>query len=553
MAAASRPATNSATVAAILGEIETCHAKAISFYADAISLDERAAHAEAVSKYLQALQYCEEGLQHDVFELEQRGQGWNDAREMQERLIITQGNVKQRIYDLQQQLGSSSAKVVDLPPAYSVEDPINPAKLPSAPSAEELEANTLLIIENGVQMYFVSSDDQVGAPPPSYPTSLVVIRLDESSEAPGDPEAIVQVGDKAYPLVKDQMPVYKSVNGVYMFPNCNEAGIVEGSFGVVIPQSISREIVQKFESILEQYGAFKCENPDDCFIDLSEFVGTCSHEDDYIPPTVSDRIAQSIISNAKIFSEKLQRGTRHVTNAVETQAEEITSKGIPSKSGISISPMVKKGLEYTNSAAKTTVLIKNWLVDRLRQITIAVGQQLGPYLTQAVESTSDTTKSGVNEACKIVNASLNSFGKVWSELENSASKIVKAVTAATVKSIKYKYGPDAGEAANLTLGAVASIGETAFTLDNIGAKVIADIGASYSDLDGRALEPMVFDEDYYNNKEEKGRNHIGESSSSHFVSTPQYHHSTALEESLSDSHHTALEEQSSGSHMTALD
>lgn len=112
-------------------------------------------------------------------------------------------------------------------------------------------------------------------------------------------------------------------------------------------------------------------------------------------------------------------------------------------------------------------------------------------MTQVVDSTSETTQSGINDARSVMHASLTSFAKIWAELESSASKIKVAVTSAMVKNVEYKYGRDAGDAANLAIGAVASIGETAFTLDNIGAKVIADVGNSGIPVynDSKPLEP----------------------------------------------------------------
>lgn len=480
----------------VVSEVRSCHAKAVSSFSEAVRCDENSDQAAATSNYLEALRYSEDGLRHNVFEHEQTDDLWNEIREMQERMIVFQGNAKQRIYELQSNttINIENCNEVGLPPPYSLHDPIIPTS--TAPNPSEFLASTMLLIENGVQLYFVSSDDQVGVPPPCYPTSLAVLRLNHCND--GDPEVIVQVGEKAYPLVKDQMPVYKSPNGVYMFPNCNESGIVNGSFGIVIPQTVAVEAKDKFEEILEKYGAYKSDNPDDEFVDLSEFVGKSTCEDDYIPPKMSERIAFSLSNGANYISQNLQRGTRYTTSAVESYSEGMISKTIPSKSGMTVHPMIKKGLEYTNTAAKTTVIIKNWLVEWLRQITVAVGQQVGPYLTQAVDSTSETTKSGIDGACSVVHVGLTNFAKIWGELENSASKITTAVTSAMVKNVEYKYGRDAGDAANLAIGAVASIGETAFTLDNIGAKVIADVGTNSSYVDDRLLEPTTTSHDNRN-------------------------------------------------------
>nr|XP_039265045.1 spartin-like [Styela clava] len=464
----------------ILNEIRSCHAKSVSLASQALAQDDANNNADAMALYLQALRHSENGLRHNIHDFEQSSAGWEQARQMQEQIISTIANIRQRIYHLQSfdESGNQDVPQLESPPTYSLHDPLSSQSGPQFHDSD-IMADPLLSIESGAQIYFVSAESQVESMPPSYPASLQIVLLKEDSVTPGGPQAILQVGDWVYPLANNQMPVLKSANGAYMFPKCTEDGIQEGyAIGVVISSNVSRDYVEMFENILQTYAAFQIENPDEGFVDLSEFIGAFSEADDYIPPSMSDRMAASVTNGATALSQHVRNGTDYATNLVESSANNIKAKLTPAEGKVTVNPYIKRGLEYTYNAADTTVRVKNWLVQWLCSITTSVGQQVAPYFTKAIEDSPENTSTNVYGALKVVKSGLAGFGKIWTELEKAGSTIAQAVTTATVKNMEYKYGPDAAEATNLAMGAAVNLGATAFALDNLGTKVIADIAAS---------------------------------------------------------------------------
>lgn len=465
----------------ILSEIRSCHAKSVTLAAQALAQDESNNNAEAMALYLKALRHSENGLQHNIHDFEPTARGWDQARDMQEQIISTIANIRQRIYHLQSvnQQESHFNPQLESPPTYSLHDPLSYQTMPEQFMGSDAMAEPLLTIESGAQIYFVSAESEVESMPPSYPASLKVVLLRKEYLTQGGPQAILQVGDWVYPLANNQMPVLKSANGAYMFPKCTESGIQEGyAIGVVISSNVSREYVEMFESILQNYAAFQTEDPDEGFVDLSEFVGTFSEADDYVPPAISDRMATSVANGATALSQHVQRGTQYATDFVENSANNIKAKLTPADGKVTINPYFKKGLEYTYEAANNTVKVKNWLIQWLCSVTTSVGQQISPYFTSVVDQSPDGTRGSVYGALKVVKSGFVGFGKIWTELEKAGSTIALAVTTATVKNMEYKYGPEAGEATNLAMGAAVNFGATVFALDYLGSKVIADIAVS---------------------------------------------------------------------------
>uniref|UniRef100_A0A8C5QJU5 Spartin n=1 Tax=Leptobrachium leishanense TaxID=445787 RepID=A0A8C5QJU5_9ANUR len=114
-----------------------------------------------------------------------------------------------------------------------------------------VDAEEMILIPRGVQIFFVCPDGSVSAP--SYPGYLRIIKfMDTSSEAAqGRPPAFLQVCDWLYPLMCTHSPVLRSNNGVYMFPDLMSQ--VPGSYvGVVLSSELPAADLELFEDLLKQ-------------------------------------------------------------------------------------------------------------------------------------------------------------------------------------------------------------------------------------------------------------------------------------------------------------
>ncbi len=88
-----------------------------------------------------------------------------------------------------------------------------------------LNARELYSIPGEVQIYFISSQDNVSAP--SYPSWLRLVQLETPTQPSLAPVQVVaaavpaflQVGDWTYPLIPHHSPLFRSTEGIYIFPD----------------------------------------------------------------------------------------------------------------------------------------------------------------------------------------------------------------------------------------------------------------------------------------------------------------------------------------------
>ncbi|XP_070319247.1 spartin isoform X1 [Odocoileus virginianus] len=114
-----------------------------------------------------------------------------------------------------------------------------------------LDADELILIPNGVQIFFVNPAGEVSAP--SYPGYLRIVRfLDNSLDTfLNRPPGFLQVCDWLYPLVPDRSPVLKCTVGAYMFPDTMLQA--SGCFvGVVLSSELPEDDRELFEDLLRQ-------------------------------------------------------------------------------------------------------------------------------------------------------------------------------------------------------------------------------------------------------------------------------------------------------------
>uniref|UniRef100_H3A8R9 Spartin n=1 Tax=Latimeria chalumnae TaxID=7897 RepID=H3A8R9_LATCH len=113
------------------------------------------------------------------------------------------------------------------------------------------DAVELLLIPQGVQIFYVTYDGQVSAP--SYPGYLRIVKFSDSSSgaAQNRPPAFLQVCDWLYPLVFNQSPALICNTGVYMFPDVMSQ--VPWSYvGVVLSSEIPNADRELFEELLKK-------------------------------------------------------------------------------------------------------------------------------------------------------------------------------------------------------------------------------------------------------------------------------------------------------------
>ncbi|NXI96712.1 SPART protein, partial [Psophia crepitans] len=360
------------------------------------------------------------------------------------------------------------------------------SKCTQPPPLENLgvDADELILIPQGVQIFFVTPDGQVSAP--SYPGYLRIVKfLDtDSGTAQNRPPAFLQVCDWLYPLMCNQSPVLCCNTGVYMFPDTMSQ--IPGSYvGVVLSSELPAADRELFEDLLKQMSDLRIQ-PSEASSDAINLPQTVhiqpqpeGVENQKELPEWSEKVAHGILSGASWVSWGLIKGAEYTGKAIHKGASKLREHIQPEEKPLEVNPTVAKGLHVAKQATGGAVKVSQFLVEGVCSIASCVGRELAPHVKkhgsklvpESLKKDKDG-KSTFDGALVVAASGVQGFSTVWQGLESAAKCIAKSVSAETVKTVKYKYGDDAGHATDNAMNSAINVGMTAFNIDSIGIKAV---------------------------------------------------------------------------------
>lgn len=347
-----------------------------------------------------------------------------------------------------------------------------------------VDADELILIPQGVQIFFVTPDGQVSAP--SYPGYLRIVKfLDTESEMTQNrPPAFLQVCDWLYPLMCNQSPVLCCNTGVYMFPDMMSQ--IPGSYvGVVLSSELPAADRELFEDLLKQMSDLRLQPPEASSdaINLPQTVHIQPHpeeeENQKELPEWSEKVARGILSGASWVSWGLVKGAEFTGKAIHKGASKLREHIQPEEKPLEVNPTVAKGLHVAKQATGGAVKVSQFLVEGVCSIASCVGKELAPHVKkhgsklvpESLKKDKDG-KSALDGALVVAASGVQGFSTVWQGLESAAKCIAKSVSTETVKTVKHKYGDDAGRATDNAMSSAINVGVTAFNIDHIGIKAV---------------------------------------------------------------------------------
>ncbi|XP_038254246.1 spartin isoform X1 [Dermochelys coriacea] len=359
-------------------------------------------------------------------------------------------------------------------------------KCTQPPPLESLgvDADELILILQGVQIFFVTPDGQVSAP--SYPGYLRIVKfLDtDGAMAQNRPPAFLQVCDWLYPLMCNQSPVLCCNTGVYMFPDLMSQ--VPGSHvGVVLSSELPAADRELFEDLLKQMSNLRVQplEASGDVINLAQTVCIQPEPDGGERkrelPEWSEKVAHGILSGASWLSWGLVKGAEYTGKAIHKGASKLREHIQPEEKPLEVSPTVAKGLHVAKQATGGAVKVSRFLVEGVCSIASSIGKELAPHVkkhgSKLVPESLKKDKDGKStfDGAMVVAASgVQGFSTVWQGLESAAKCIANSVSTETVHTVQHKYGDDAGHATDNAMNSAINVGVTAFNIDNIGIKAI---------------------------------------------------------------------------------
>uniref|UniRef100_A0A8C3F7I9 Spartin n=1 Tax=Chrysemys picta bellii TaxID=8478 RepID=A0A8C3F7I9_CHRPI len=359
-------------------------------------------------------------------------------------------------------------------------------KCTQPPPLESLgvDADELILIPQGVQIFFVSPDGQVSAP--SYPGYLRIVKfLDtDGAMAQNRPPAFLQVCDWLYPLMCNHSPVLCCNTGVYMFPDLMSQ--VPGSHvGVVLSSELPAADRELFEDLLKQMSDLRVQ-PLEASSDVINLAQTVriqpepeGGEGERELPEWSEKVAHGILSGASWLSWGLVKGAEYTGKAIHKGASKLREHIQPEEKPLEVNPTVAKGLHVAKQATGGAVKVSRFLVEGVCSIASSIGKELAPhvkkhgskFVPESLKKDKDG-KSTFDGAMVVAASGVQGFSTVWQGLESAAKCIATSVSTETVQTVQHKYGDDAGHATDNAMNSAINVGVTAFNIDNIGIKAI---------------------------------------------------------------------------------
>ncbi|XP_043548011.1 spartin a isoform X1 [Chiloscyllium plagiosum] len=348
-----------------------------------------------------------------------------------------------------------------------------------------IDAYELILIEQGVQIFYVTPDGQVSAP--SYPGYLRVVTFSDSDAgaAQNRPPSFLQVCDWVYPLIPSQSPVLQCHNGVYMFPDImsQDPGVY---VGVVLSSELPQSDREHFEDLLRQMTYLKVQDPEASAGELNLSQTVPIHRElqatdqDAVLPEWSGKMARGILTGASWLSWGLVKGAEFTGKAIQKGASKLRTHIQPEDKPVKISPTVEKGLSVARQATGGAVKVSQFLVDGLCAVASTVGKELAPHvkkhgsklIPEAIKK-DNNSKANLDGALVVAASGVQGFATVWNGLECAAKCIAKNVAAETVHTVKHKYGSAAGKATDNAVNSAINVGVTAFNIDHLGIKAVA--------------------------------------------------------------------------------
>ncbi|XP_057389129.1 spartin isoform X3 [Balaenoptera acutorostrata] len=335
-----------------------------------------------------------------------------------------------------------------------------------------LDADELILIPNGVQIFFVNPAGEVSAP--SYPGYLRIVRfLDNSLDTVlNRPPGFLQVCDWLYPLVPDRSPVLKCTVGAYMFPDTMLQA--SGCFvGVVLSSELPEDDRELFEDLLRQMSDLRLQANWDRAEGENEFQipGRSRCPSNQLKEASGTDVRQ-LDPGSKDVRHKGKRGKK-VSRTKGTSSEEVNLSHIVPYEPVS-EEKAKELPEWSEKVAQNILS-----VDGVCTVANCVGKELAPHVkkhgSKLVPESLKKDKNGkspLDGAMVVAASSVQGFSTVWQGLECAAKCIVNNVSVETVQTVRYKYGHTAGEATHNAVDSAINVGVTAYNIDNVGIKAM---------------------------------------------------------------------------------
>ncbi|VDN51271.1 unnamed protein product [Dracunculus medinensis] len=318
------------------------------------------------------------------------------------------------------------------------------------------EAELIFFISNGVQLFMIEGDE---ISTPTIPAPLEIFRFFQRQEQSENIQAFIKVGPWVYPLISGKTPILKNEFGAYVVPNPTEKK-PDMFVGILLPSDLDKQCEDNFMKILKTYTEFRFKEISPCLSDEEKL-------------RTSQKIAQLLIKGNR--GEKIAWGidcaTEKTTQIVSNHLTKYQSSLKSIDEPVVISPALRTSVYYVHRGSKIIAKCTRFLLDKIGDIGVAVGQQLA---SSAEKRFGDGKGGGIiGGTIDVLGGGIAGVSTVWMALENASKTLCRNIANETVNIVQIKYGDDASTVTHNALFATGHTTLAAFQIWDLGPRSIA--------------------------------------------------------------------------------
>lgn len=334
-------------------------------------------------------------------------------------------------------------------------------------------AEELLFIPDGVQLFFIKGDD---ASVPSYPSYLKVFKFTKTKEAAADvvkrPEssapAFLQVGDWVYPLVPNRSPVLHSAYDAYIFPDPT-VECLNSYVGVILPKDLDQNVVKQFEKFMSEFTAYKVEQEAPPLSKLEN-------------ERFAKRIAGFLLDSTDTVVYHMTKGSDKAHDLIRQQSEKAKASTTPDQAkNVTIDPRVQTSIHYLRSGSKVAVKVSGYLVDKIGALGAAIGRRVASSVDKRLQSNSTGAKVA-HDVLEVTSAGVAGVSTIFVALEEISKKLARCLASETVTVVNHKYGTEAATVTDKALYTAGFAAQTAWNIECLGLNSMARRSAKSASL-----------------------------------------------------------------------
>ena len=186
--------------------------------------------------------------------------------------------------------------------------------------------------------------------------------------------------------------------------------------------------------------------------------------------------AGGIDSSTAYLGRGLESSARVLGGTIRASGESI--KSVLSPSAVSVSARVSQNVKMVRMASGAAVMVSNVLVKGVA----AAARTIGQSTAEALAETSVGQKLGASAANPTVEAlrdvgfsTLKGVDTLFTALESAGRMLLTDVSTTTAGVVGHKFGPQMGELAQDTLGAVGNVAGSVVAYQKVGYKTVATL------------------------------------------------------------------------------